>query len=81
MKESDDDPDVTTALLQNDIKEVYRDCVFGLNKDDRKMMIVMMLYDKYTTQFDQSKTTKAVEVTQVLDINEKKHLKVASRVC
>ena len=47
---SDKDPEVSTDLLCEDIHGVYEDWIFSLNRDDKKML-AMMLYDNYTTRF------------------------------
>ena len=39
----------------------YEDWIFSLNRDDTKML-AMMLYDNYVTRFGLRKTAAAVEV-------------------
>lgn len=40
--ESEEDRDVTTDSLQDEFQGVYDDWIFGLDRDDRKMMAMFM---------------------------------------
>ena len=68
--ESEEDRDVTTDSLQDEFQGVYDDWIFGLDRDDRKMM-AMFMYDNYMQRFDMRKTAAAVEVGQALGISDK----------
>ena len=67
---SDEDPEVSTDSLCEDIQGVYEDWIFSLNRDDRKML-AMMLYDNYVTRFGLRKTAAAVEVGLNLGVSDK----------
>ena len=67
---SDEDPEVSTDSLCEDIQGVYEDWIFSLNRDDKKML-AMMLYDNYVTRFGLRKTAAAVEVGLTLGVSDK----------
>ncbi len=68
---SDKDTEVSTAELWNEeIQGSYEDWLFSLDRDDKKMM-AMMLYDNYMSRFGLLKTAAAVEVGLVLGISDK----------
>ena len=70
LESSDKDPEVSTDSLCEDIQGVYEDWIFSLNRDDKKML-AMMLYDNYATQFGLRKTAAAVEVGLTLGVSDK----------
>ena len=70
LEDSDKDPEVTNASLQEEIRGIYEDWIFSLNRDDHKMM-AMMMYDCFMTQFGLLKTAASVEVGQVLHVSDK----------
>ena len=53
-----------------DADAVYRDWLVTLNREDKKMM-AMMLYDNYISRFGLTNTSAAAEVAQLLGFNEK----------
>ena len=69
-EDSDEDPEVTSGSLREELQGVYDDWIFSLDREDRKMM-AMMLYDNYITVFGIQKTAAAVEVSRLLGVSER----------
>lgn len=67
---SDEDPEVSTDWLCEDSQGVYEDWIFSLNRDDKKMLAIM-LYDNYVTEFGLCKTAAVVEVGLNLGVSDK----------
>lgn len=67
---SDEDLEVSADSLHDDFQGVYEDWVFSLNREDQKML-AMMLYDNYISRFGLLKTAAAVEVGLNLGVSNK----------
>lgn len=67
--DSGDDGDSADFSLE-DTNAVYRDWLVTLDREDKKM-IAMIIYDNYTSRFGLTNTSAAVEVAQLVGLNEK----------
>ena len=61
-----------------DADAVYRDWLVTLDREDKKMM-AMMMYDNYSSLFGLTNTSAAAEVAQLLGVNKKRKYFVANK--
>ena len=62
--------DYSADFALEDADAVYRDWLVTLDREDKKMM-AMMMYDNYSSRFGLTNTSAAAEVAQLLGVNEK----------